>query len=65
MAPTRTAVHIGMETYLSVTQKGRERSDFDFLNRRTEATLNELAWRTHTLKAGQVGEAKVMIERGG
>ena len=54
-----------METYLGVTQKGKELSDFDFLNRRTEATLNELAWRTHTLKAGQVGEAKVMIERGG
>ena len=65
MAPTRTAVHIGMETYLGVTQKGKELSDFDFLNRRAEATLVELAWWTHTLKAGRVGEAKVLIERGG
>ena len=65
MAPTRTAVHIGMETYLGVTQKGKELSDFEFLNRRAEATLDELAWWTHTLKAGRVGEAKVLIERGG
>ena len=54
-----------METYLGVTQKGKELSDFDFLNRRAEATLNELSWWTHTLKAGRVGKAKVMIERGG
>jgi NAD(P)H-dependent FMN reductase len=65
MAPTRTAVHIGMETYLGVTQKGKELSDFDFLNRRAEATLDEFSWWTHMLKPGRVGKAKVMIERGG
>jgi hypothetical protein len=54
-----------METYLGVTQKGMELSDFDFLNRRAEATLDELAWWTHMLKPGRVGKAKVMIDRGG
>jgi hypothetical protein len=37
-----------------------ERSDldFDFLNRGAEATLDELAWWTRTLKAGRVEEAE-------
>ncbi len=53
MAPTRTAVHIGMEPYLGVTQEGKELSDFDFLNESAVATLDELAWWTRTLKAGR------------
>jgi uncharacterized protein (DUF924 family)/NAD(P)H-dependent FMN reductase len=57
MAPTRTAVHIGMEPYLGVTQEDKELSDFDFLGKSAVATLDELAWWTHTLKAGRVEEA--------
>lgn len=53
MAPTRTAVHIAQEPYLAVTQGGKDLSDFDFLNRSAAATLDELAWWTHTLKAGR------------
>ncbi len=62
MAPTRTAVHIGMEPYLGVTQEGKELSDFDFLGKSAVATLGELAWWTHTLKAGRVEEAKLAGE---
>lgn len=62
MAPTRTAVHIGMEPYLGVTQEGKELSDFGFLNKRAEAMLDELAWWTHTLKAGRVEEVKMAGE---
>ncbi len=58
MAPTHTAVHIGMEPYLGVKQKGKELSDFDFLNKSAKATLDELAWWTRTLKAGRVEGAK-------
>jgi NAD(P)H-dependent FMN reductase len=53
MAPTRNAIHIGMEPYLDVTKEGKDLSDFDYLNRDAEATLDELAWWTHTLKAGR------------
>jgi NAD(P)H-dependent FMN reductase len=53
MAPTRTTVHIGMETYLCMTQEGKELSNFDFLNESAVATLDELAWWTRTLKAGR------------
>jgi hypothetical protein len=57
-SPTRTAIHIGMEPYLGVTQKGKELSDFDFLNEGAEATLDDLAWWARTLKAGRIEEAK-------
>lgn len=53
MAPTRTAVHIGMEPLLGVKKQGRDLSDYDYLNESAEATLDELAWWTHTLKAGR------------
>ena len=58
MAPTRTAVHIGMEPYLGVTQEGKELSDFDFLDKSAVATLDELAWWTQTLKVGRAKAAK-------
>jgi NAD(P)H-dependent FMN reductase len=44
IAPTRTAVHVGMEPYIGVTQEGKKLSDFDFLNESAVATLDELAW---------------------
>ena len=53
MAPTRAAVHIGMEPFLGVLREGKELSDFDYLNESAEATLDELAWWTRTLKAGR------------
>lgn len=59
MAPTRTAVHIGMEPLLGVRREGKELSDFDFLNKSAGATLDELAWWTRTLKAGRLGEAEM------
>lgn len=58
MAPTRTAVHIGMEPLIGVKKEGSDLSDFDFLNESAEATLDELTWWTHTLKAGRAEEAK-------
>lgn len=65
IAPVSTAVHIGMEPMLGVLQEGKELSDFDYLDESVEATLEQLAWWTHTLKAGRVEEAKGPIERGG
>ncbi len=59
MAPTRTAVHIGMEPYLGVSKHGKRLSDYDYLDKSAVATLDELAWWTNTLKAGRVEEAKV------
>lgn len=53
MAPTRTAVHIGMETLLGVLQEGKDLADFGFLNKSAEATLDELIWWTRTLKSGR------------
>lgn len=53
MAPTRTAVHIGMEPLLGVLQEGKDLTDFGFLNQSAEATLDELIWWTRTLKSGR------------
>ena len=53
MAPTRTAVHIGMEPLLGVLRGGKDLADFGFLNESAEATLDELAWWTRTLKTGR------------
>ena len=58
MAPTRTAVHIGVEPFLGVLREGKELSDFDYLNESGEATLDELAWWTRTLKAGRTAAAR-------
>ena len=59
MAPTRTAVHIGMEPFLGVRREGEKLSDLDFLNKSAAVMLDELVWWTRTLKAGRVEEAKV------
>lgn len=56
MAPIRTAVHVGMEPLLGV-KRGKDLSDFDFLNKSVVAMLDELAWWTRTLKAGRAEEA--------
>jgi hypothetical protein len=59
MAPTRTAVHIGMEPFLGVRREGEKLSDLDFLNKSAAVMLDELAWWTPTLKAGRVEEATI------
>jgi NAD(P)H-dependent FMN reductase len=64
MAPTRAAVHIGMEPLLGVKQKGKELSKFDFLNHSAAATLDELAWWTRTLKAGRLEAAQAASPSG-
>lgn len=51
MAPTRTAVHIGMEPLFGVKKEDKDLADYDYLNSSAQATLDELAWWTHTLKA--------------
>jgi len=53
LAPTRNAVHIGMEPFLGVLQQGRSLADYDHLATAARATLDELAWWTNTLKAGR------------
>jgi hypothetical protein len=58
MAPTRTAVHIGMEPLLGVQKEGKDLSDFGFPNRSAEATLDELAWWTRAFERGRIEEAK-------
>ncbi len=56
--PDRAAVHIGKETYLGVVRGGKELSNFDFLNESAEAMLDDLIWRTRTLRAARATEAK-------
>lgn len=58
MAPARTAVHIGMEPLLGVQKQGKDLSDYDYLNESASSTLDELAWWTHTLKAGRTDAVK-------
>ncbi len=53
MAPTRSAVHIGMEPLLGVLRGGKDLADFGFLKGSAEVTLDELVWWTRTLKAGR------------
>ncbi len=53
MAPTRSAVHIGMEPLLGVLRGGKDLAGFGFLNGSAEATLDELVWWTRTLKSGR------------
>ena len=53
MAPTWTAVHIGAEPFTAAMTGDKQLSDFDYLNESAQAMLDELAWWTHTLKAGR------------
>ncbi|MDP9474405.1 MAG: NAD(P)H-dependent oxidoreductase [Actinomycetota bacterium] len=53
MAPTRTAVHVGFETFSAVMRGDKDLADFDRLNRGVAAMLDELSWWTRTLKAGR------------
>lgn len=57
MAPTRTAVHIGMEPYLAVAQGKNTLAAFEHLNKSAEATLDELAWWTRALKTAREADA--------
>lgn len=50
MAPTRTAVHIGLEPFLAVLQQGKALDDFDFLAQGAQTMLDELSWWAKALK---------------
>lgn len=39
IAPLRSAVHLGLEPFLAVLQRGKSLADFDFLNQATVAML--------------------------
>lgn len=53
MAPLRNAAHIGMEPYMAVSQGQATLDDFDFLNERATAMLEELAWWAKVLLVGR------------
>ena len=63
MAPTKTAVHIGMGPYRGVSQEGHDLSDYGFLNKRAAALLDELAWWTSALSAKRFEEVEVEDRR--
>ena len=65
MAPTRNAVHIGMEPYLGALKGGKELSDFGYLVEAAEATLDELSWWARTLKAGRDEGSRAPEEKAG
>jgi NAD(P)H-dependent FMN reductase len=56
MAPTRHAVHIGVEPLLGMLQNGKDFADYPFLAPSVTRTLDELAWWTKVLKAGREAE---------
>jgi NAD(P)H-dependent FMN reductase len=57
MAPTKSAVHIGMEPFLGMLQHGKDFADYDYLAPTATVMLDELAWWTKTLRAGRDAEA--------
>ena len=57
MAPTKTAVHIGMEPFLGLLRDGKDFADYDYLVQSARDMLDELVWWTSTLKAGRDGQA--------
>jgi NAD(P)H-dependent FMN reductase len=57
VAPTRAAVHIGMEPFLAVMRDGRALSEFDYLNEAARLMLDDLAWWTKVLKTGREATA--------
>jgi NAD(P)H-dependent FMN reductase len=53
LAPTRSAVHIGMEPYLGVWKEGKSFDDYPYLVSTATPMLDELVWYTKTLKTGR------------
>lgn len=53
MAPTKSAVHVGMEPFIGMMQQGKDFSDYDHLGAAATVMLDELAWWTRTLKSGR------------
>ncbi|MGV3652240.1 MAG: NADPH-dependent FMN reductase [Devosia sp.] len=56
MAPTRTAIHIGMEPFLGLLRDGKDFADYDYLVQSARDTLDELVWWARTLRAGREAE---------
>jgi NAD(P)H-dependent FMN reductase len=50
LAPTRAAVHIGMEPYLGVWKEGKSFDDYPYLVSTATPMLDELAWYAKALK---------------
>ncbi len=63
MAPLRNATHIGMEPYLAVSQRQATLDDFDFLNERATAMLEELAWWASVLRVGRHDHAESEVDQ--
>lgn len=59
MAPTRNAVHINMEPFLATMKGEKKLSDYDYLNKSADVTLDEFSWWVHALKAARTQHAKV------
>lgn len=57
MAPTRTAVHIGMEPMLGMLRDGKDFGDYDHLGAAVGPMLDELLWWTRVLKTGREAAA--------
>lgn len=57
IAPTRNAVHIGIEPYLGVLQQGKSFNDYEFLTQSAQTMLDDLSWWASTLKAGRSSSA--------
>jgi NAD(P)H-dependent FMN reductase len=53
MAPTKSAVHVGMEPFIGMLQQGKDFDDYDHLGASATVMLDELAWWTKVLKAGR------------
>ncbi|WP_055049439.1 NADPH-dependent FMN reductase [Devosia sp. A16] len=53
MAPTRSAVHVGMEPMLGMLRNGKDFGDYDYLGASVGPMLDELLWWTRVLKAGR------------
>jgi len=53
MAPTRAGIHIATDAFMSVYMGQKELTEFEHLAPSAKATLDELAWWTHALKAAR------------
>lgn len=58
MAPTRTAVHIGMPDFFAVMTGEKELGQLDHLNQGADDMLDQLIWWTRALKRAREEDAK-------
>lgn len=53
MAPTKSAVHIGMEPFLGMLQSSKDFADYPYLAESVTPMLDELVWYAAVLRAGR------------